>query len=306
MLDTRFRRLIAVTLEAAGPFGPALGGDNALAVHGMVRDTRGSKTIDVVTSSPLGAKGGRAVERALKRDGNTLERQHAGPEMERIYHGAKRGTFQWSVRRPEPHDHPPIGGVTKYTCQKCWGDRGHVGVNQAPRSLEPVETPLGPVLHPEDAAGAKVSDLARRGQPRDYVKVADLMEHYDTPALIGFARQADPTLRDQDISGLAHRLDVIPPAAWTWQMNYSPKEVSEVTERFAGWPRDAREVSTVKARDQGREQAERERAQPEPGRAAETRSRADSRAARGSTAARATVSPAGRREPAREEREIGG
>lgn len=48
------------------------------------------------------------------------------------------------------------------------------------------------MLHPEDAAGAKVADLARRGRMRDYAATADLLEHYKPGELIGFARRLDP------------------------------------------------------------------------------------------------------------------
>jgi hypothetical protein len=70
-----------------------------------------------------------------------------------------------------------------------------------------VPTELGPVLYPEDAAGQKVADLARRGRILDYAYTADLLEHYSPADLIGFARRLDPSLDRQDFANLARRLD---------------------------------------------------------------------------------------------------
>ena len=266
MLHDRHRRLIEVTLEAAAPYGAALGGLNALTVHGLTRDR--TRVIDLVTDRPIGAKGARAVEKALHRDGNQTERQHAGPEAGNFWHGGQRGAYEWTVRKPQAHEHPPIGGVTEYTCQKCW-DRDYLGVNKAPRSRDPVDTPLGPVLHPEDAAGAKISDLARRGQVRDYTAVADLMDHYNPGELITFARRVDPALRDRDFAGLAHRLDSAPEVAFTAFGRLDPKGVSQLRDRFDGWPRDAREVGRAE-RDNARERSDPGRQRPErPGAAQE-------------------------------------
>lgn len=322
MLHDRHRRLIAVTLEAAAPYGAALGGRNALVVHGLTKDT--TKVIDLVTSRQIGAKGARDVEKALKRDGNQIERMRSGPEMEQFWHGGQRGSFQWTVRKPEPHDHPPIGGMTKYACHKCW-ERDLLGVNRAPRSRDPVETSLGPVVHPEDAAGAKISDLARRGDARDYRTAGDLMDRYKPDELITFARRVDPTLRDRDVVGLAHRLDKAPELAFTWHGRMDSRGVSELRDRFADWPRDLRDVrrtdrgDTREHPDHDRNRSERpesgqERIEPQPVRAvpvrdltAAARTAPDSPLARqAGNGTRQSIHPRARqRELSRDEPEIG-
>lgn len=270
MLHDRHRRLIAVTLEAAAPFGAALGGLNALAVHGLTKDT--TKVIDLVANRRIGPGAARAAEKALHRAGIQTERRNDKAELENTWPGSEKSTFQWHVRTPQPHDHPPIGGVTKYQCPKCL-DRDYLGLSQAPRSRDPVRTPLGPVLHPEDAAGAKINDLARRGRMRDYTTAADLLDRYSPAQLISFGRRLDPTLSNRDFAGLARNLDRTSEVAFTAFGRLDSRGVSRLRDRFADWPRDDREVGRAErgtARERpGRQQPERsgparERPQPRP------------------------------------------
>jgi hypothetical protein len=253
MLRDRHRRLIAVTLEAAAPFGAALGGRNALAVHGL--SSQAGKVIDVVTSRDTVPQAAGAVQAALRRAGYRADRQPQTPELENTWPGGRDTAAEWHVRSPEPHDHPPIGGVSDYQCTRCF-DRDYLGLSRAPRSRDPVQTELGPVLHPEDAAGAKVADLARRGRIRDYAATADLLEHYKPSELIGFARRLDPSLGRQEFADLAGRLDRAPEVAFTWSGIKRPEEVTRVKDRFAAWPRDPRQIET------GPDRPQRERAAP--------------------------------------------
>jgi hypothetical protein len=248
MLRDRHRRLIEVTLEAAAPFGAALGGRHALAVHGLSHRT--TKVIDVVTSRDTVPQAAGAVQAALRRAGYRADRQPQAPELENTWPPARDTAAEWHVRTPEPHDHPPIGGITDYQCPRCF-DRDYLGLSRAPRSRDPVQTELGPVLHPEDAAGQKVADLARRGRIRDYAATADLLDHYKPAQLIGFARRLDPALGRQDFADLAGRLDRAPEAAFTYSGLRRPEQVARVRDQFAAWPRDARQIGS------GRPQPER-------------------------------------------------
>jgi hypothetical protein len=269
MLRDRHRRLIEVTLQAAAPFGAALGGRNALAVHGLTR--QGTKLIDVVTSRDTVPEAAGAVQAALRRAGYRADRQPQAPELENTWPLARQTAAEWHVRTPEPHDHPPIGGIRDYQCTRCF-DRDYVGLSRAPRSREPVQTELGPVLHPEDAAGQKVADLARRGRIRDYAATADVLEHYKPAELIGFARRLDPSLDRQDFADLARRLDRAPEVAFTWSGLRRPEQIARVKDQFAAWPRDAHQIETGADRPQreravpGRDLPSRARAErPEPG-----------------------------------------
>jgi hypothetical protein len=110
MLRDRHRRLIQVTLEAAAPFGAALGGRNALAVHGL--SSQPTKVIDVVTSQDIVPQAAGAVQAALRRVGYRADRQPQAPELENTWPPARETAAEWHVRTPEPHDHPPIGGIS--------------------------------------------------------------------------------------------------------------------------------------------------------------------------------------------------
>ncbi len=275
MLRDRHRRLIQVTLEAAAPFGAALGGRNALAVHGL--SSRSTKQIDVVTSREAGPQAAAAVEKALQQAGYQAERQPQTPELENTWPGGRDTAAEWHVREPNPHDHPPIGGIRDYQCTKCF-DRDYLGLSRAPRSRDPVQTDLGPVLHPEDAAGQKVADLARRGRIRDYAATADLLDHYSPAQLVGFARRLDPSLDRQDFADLARRLDRAPEVAFTYSGLRRPEEVTRVRDQFATWPRDAPQIETGADRPQhertasGRGRSEPTRRAPQPRRAVPARS----------------------------------
>jgi len=61
------------------------------------------------------------------------------------------------------------------------------------RANQPVIMEFGPVLDLEDVVGGKVSALATRAVPRDYLDTAAL-ERYTVADLIGFARRLDPGL----------------------------------------------------------------------------------------------------------------
>jgi hypothetical protein len=265
MLHDRHRRLIQVTLQAAAPYGAALGGRNALAVHGLSGQT--TKLIDVVTSLDTVPEAAAAVQAALRQAGYQADRQPQAPELENTWPGGRDTAAEWHVRKPEPHDHPPIGGIRDYHCLKCF-DRDYLGLSRAPRSRDPVHTELGPVLHPEDAAGQKICDLARRGRIRDYTSAADLLDHYSPAELIGFARRLDPSLDLQDFANLAQRLDQFPEIALTAMRALEPQDVPRLRERFATWPRDARQIGTgsqraTPGRDLSR-RTERERPEPRP------------------------------------------
>jgi hypothetical protein len=273
MLADRHRRLIQVTLQAAAPFGAALGGRNALALHGLTGQT--TKQIDVVTSRDTVPQAAATVEEALRRAGYQADRQPQAPELENTWPPARDTAAEWHVRKPEPHDHPPIGGIRDYQCPKCF-DRDYLGLSRAPRSRDPVPTELGPVLHPEDAAGQKVCDLTRRGRIRDYATTADLLEHYSPAELIGFARRLDPGLGGRDFAHAAERLDQMPEIALTAMGALEPKDIPRLREQFASWPRDARQIDSDRSQreraDPGRDRSESTRRAPQPRRAVPARS----------------------------------
>jgi hypothetical protein len=102
-------------------------------------------------------------------------------------------------------------------------------------------------VHLEDAAGGKVSTLARRGQVRDYADTADLLGRWTPAELAGFARRLDPALAPRHLAEIARRLDWLPDHAfgpYGLEIPWIPNpRAAMVRERFATWPRDPSALS---------------------------------------------------------------
>lgn len=249
MLPDKQRHLITAALSAAGRHGFALGGSSALAAHGLPGFT--AKKIDLVTSRDAVRDTAKEVEKALRRAGYQPERLDTTPELRHILPQTGGTLAQWRVPTAGRHAHPPRGGIKDYTCGKCH-QRSYLEMARAPRGRDPVATSLGPVLHAEDAAGAKMRDLARRGRASDYADAARLLEHWSPRQLTGFARRLDPKLGRRDFDRAADRLGSLPDVALTALGAIRPQEVSQLRERFANWQRDTRDTHRESARQHER------------------------------------------------------
>jgi len=237
VLADKYRQLIAVALRAA-PAGFVLGGSAALIEHGLT--AMHTKVIDLVSQDADRDPAG-AVEAALRRHGYASERLDQNSERANILPPTAGTLAQWRVPLAGRHEHPPIEGHRSYTCGKCL-DRAYLVLGRSSRSRDPVSTEIGPILHPEDAAGLEVRALARNGRARDFAQTADLLQHWSPAELIGFAKRLDPALADRDFSRAASRLDSQPDIAFTALGVLRPHEVSWVREQFARWPREAHDI----------------------------------------------------------------
>jgi hypothetical protein len=293
MLPDRLRRVATVVLGPAARDGFALGGDAALAFHGVTG--LGGKRIDLVTSRSAGRGAAGRVEKALWRAGYEPERLDQSAELQGIMPRSEGTLAQWRVHTGGPHGHPPRGGYDRYTCEKCY-QRVYLELGRAPRSRDPVAADVGPVLHVEDAAGQKVRDLVSRGRIRDFAVTADLLGRWSPAELMGFARRLDPALGGRDFARVADRLAWLPEIAFTWLGVLHPQQVSRVRERFAGWQRAAETIDrpgpgrqrerAARSRDTGGRPGPR-RDRPDPGQAArQPRDPADSRQPRRAEPAR--------------------
>jgi Nucleotidyl transferase AbiEii toxin, Type IV TA system len=200
------RQLAAIALGAAGRYGFALAGGNALIAHGVVN--RFTADVDLFTDEEAGvAAAAEAVEAALTAAGFQAERRDKTGGLADIF--------------------PDIGGsLAEWMLQMAYFERDH----------RPVAMDIGPVLSLEDVLGSKVCALASRVEPRDYVDTAAALERYRPAQLIGFARRLDPGLTDQDFADAGRRLDELNDRRFT-AFGLSPQEIAELRERFATWPR---------------------------------------------------------------------
>lgn len=171
-------RVARLALAAAADQGFALAGGNALAAHGLL--SRLTQDVDVFSPQPGGAArvlGG--VRAALEADGFHVQITRGSADEEAEF-------AQLHVSRD--------GQTTQLDLGRDW------------RAHNAVTLDIGPVLHLDDAVGAKVTALLGRGLARDYIDVAAALTRYPRRRLLELAFQRDPGLRVVDVALAAQRL----------------------------------------------------------------------------------------------------
>ncbi|HYZ52093.1 MAG TPA: nucleotidyl transferase AbiEii/AbiGii toxin family protein [Streptosporangiaceae bacterium] len=210
------RQIAAVVLRAAGRYGFALAGGNALIAHGVI--DRYTADVDVFTDQPGGVEDAAgAVEAALRDAGYDIDRQDKTGGLSDLFDGMGQGLAEWKVTAPD-------------------GQQTVLQMSYFDRARGPVTMDIGPVLDLQDVLGLKVAALASRVEPRDYVDVAAALQRYTPGQLIALAKHLDPGLTDRDFADAGRRLDQMPDRAFAPQ-GYGPQEVARLRERFAAWPR---------------------------------------------------------------------
>jgi hypothetical protein len=212
------RQVAAVALSAAAAHGFALGGGNALIAHGVI--DRVTQDVDLFTDEEHGVEAAAdAVQAALEAAGFLAEREDKTAGLADVFEGMGEGLAEWTITAP---------GGRQMMLQMAYFDR----------SSQPVIMEFGPVLDLEDVIGGKVSALATRAVPRDYLDTAAALERYTVAELIGFARRLDPGLTDRDFADAGRRLEQVDDG-WFASLGLGGEEVAVLRERFAGWPRGA-------------------------------------------------------------------
>jgi predicted nucleotidyltransferase component of viral defense system len=210
------RQLAAIALGAAGRYGFALAGGNALIAHGVVN--RFTADVDLFTDQEAGvAAAAEAVEAALTAAGFEAERRDTSGGLEELFEGMGEGLAEWIITAAD-------GQQTML--QMAYFDRSH----------GPVTMDVGPVLDLEDVAAGKAIALVSRAEPRDYADLAAAMEHYTVDQLISFATRLDPGLDSRDFAEAGQRLDRMPDRLFA-RYGLGPQDVARLRERFADWPR---------------------------------------------------------------------
>ncbi len=144
------------------------------------------------------------MKKELRRVGYQPQRTDTTVERRgRMYPASAGMLAQWEVFTGGKHDHPPIGELTKYTCPKCW-EHQYLKLSRAPRTREPVQTALGPVLYPRTRPGRR-SARWPRGLNIDYRDVGRLLEHWSPSQLTAFACRQEPALDPRDLERAAAR-----------------------------------------------------------------------------------------------------
>jgi hypothetical protein len=166
--------VLRIALEAARPWGFALGGGRALLAHGVHR--RPTLGIDLVTDREGGVRdGAAAVAEALSEAGFPTEEVE---DTDGFIEGLDSAMVELAVYAPS--------GVIPMS----------LGIQ--PRRHPLVEMSVGAVLHLEDLAAGKVAAMANRADVKDFIDVAALQTRFGVERLQELAAQIDPGLTDED------------------------------------------------------------------------------------------------------------
>jgi predicted nucleotidyltransferase component of viral defense system len=206
-----------VALAVARDHGFALAGGNALAVHGII--SRPTEDVD------LFAPGDRAVQAAaglvaaaLAEAGFTAADVTSGSDLAEAFDGFERDMTEFEVARG--------------------GQAVRLQLVRFHRSRPAVMMDIGPVLHLDDLLGTKVSAMATRAEPRDYMDVAAALRTYDRRHLLKLASRADPDLVDEEFTEAMRRLDQLPDYVFREQpYQLTPAEIRDLRAAFSDWPR---------------------------------------------------------------------
>ena len=167
-MDRLQERLARIGLEVLGGRGFVLGGGHAVELHGMA--SRPSEDIDLF--SPVRGSPGEAAADLIA--------------------AYRNGGFDVAVLR-ETADLVQIE-VTGAGGAACKVDLGVFW-----RSRTPVLLEVGPVLHPDDAAGGKMDALFNRWAPRDYLDINSILAsgRYTRRQLLDIAAGHNPGFSPQ-------------------------------------------------------------------------------------------------------------
>jgi len=200
-------RVIELALDTAATYGFALAGGNALAAHGLL--SRPTQDIDLFTPTSGGT--GQvldAVRAALTADGYTV----------RLVAASVDGDFaELQVSRD--------------------GQRTQLDLGRDWRAHDAVRLDVGPVLHLDDAVGAKTTALLGRALPRDFIDIAAALDRYSRRQLLELAFIRDPGLRPADAALAMQWLDRLGDEQFS-PYGLTGRDVAALRARFASWPRD--------------------------------------------------------------------
>jgi len=208
------REVTRIALAAASQHGFALGGGQALVAHGVV--SRPTEDIDLFADADGAVQAALSpVQAALSYVGMEVSAMPEDSDLGEMFGGFQNDFAEFEVRRGDES--------VKLTLARF------------DRRLDPVDTPIGPVLHIDDVIGSKVAAMATRAEPRDYVDVAAALDAFSRMELLAMAGQSDPALTADEVAESMRALDQLPDAAFhIW---IDPARVADLRARFDDWPR---------------------------------------------------------------------
>jgi hypothetical protein len=211
-----------VALAVAQQHGFALGGGNALVLHGVV--DRPTEDVDLFTDDDGDVHAAAALVReALHAAGLTVIDEPDESILSDVIYGFDDAMVQLRVQ--------------------CGNDIAELSLSCLYRAHSPITMDIGPVMHLDDLIASKVAALISRREVRDYVDVGAFLARRTPGELLAMARTVDPGLESDDVVMVAEVLDRIPDRAFT-RYAVGERDVAELRQRFAAWPRSPQQLSS--------------------------------------------------------------
>jgi hypothetical protein len=203
-----------VALDVAHQHGFALGGGNALVLHGVV--DRPTADVDLFTDRDGTVRAAAdAVIDALVAAGFTADELPSDSDLAGVIDGLDDFMIEIDVAR---------GAHT-----------ARLSLAGQPRARSPITMAVGPVMHLDDLIAWKVAAIINRREIRDYIDTAAFLAGHPADELIAMARRVDPGLEDDDILMVGRVLDRIPDRAFA-RYGVTGDAVADLRARFAVWP----------------------------------------------------------------------
>jgi predicted nucleotidyltransferase component of viral defense system len=203
-----------VALTVAGRHGFALGGGNALLLHGVV--DRPTVDVDLFTDREEAVRAAAdAVVEALTDAGFTVAEVPVETDLGDVIPGLDDFIIEIDVSHHERAARLSLAGQS--------------------RARTPITMEVGPVMHLDDLIAWKVAAIINRREVRDYIDTAAFLADHETADLIAMARRVDPGLEDDDVVMVGRVLDRTPDEAFA-RYGLTGDAVTALRARFAAWP----------------------------------------------------------------------
>lgn len=214
-VDPFLAEVTRVALTVADRHGFALGGGNALLLHGLI--DRPTADVDLFT-----------------------DREHAVRDAADLVLLALTDAGLDAVEVTDDSDlDGAIYGLDNLMIDiDVTGDGriARLSLATQPRAHAPIVMAIGPVIHLDDLIAGKVSAIVNRREIRDYIDTAAFLGERSVEELLAAARRVDPGMEDEDVVMVGRVLDEMPDASFA-RYGLTSQTVAQLRHRFAAWPR---------------------------------------------------------------------